>query len=249
MMLFYKAWRESRTRFLLASLVLVVVCAAFLLRSAQSGFAPPEHPGLRYSVVVWATFYGNTSPMLFSVFALVLSLGGLHRERAAGTAGFTLALPVSRVLLLVVRIATGILELAVVAVLPALIIPALSPAMLHQSYPVTQALGFAVLFMTWGVIWFAIGILWSVVFAGEYTAVALTLLTPFAYMIVYSKISLGGRLFPSANPFAFMSGMDIVAKPGWMFLGPLPWTAIATFAGVATTLLIASALITRRQSF
>jgi ABC-type transport system involved in multi-copper enzyme maturation permease subunit len=188
--------------------------------------------------------------MVFSIFALVLSLGGLQRERAAGTAGFTLALPVTRSRLLIVRVATGLVELTAVALLPALIIPALSPPLLHQSYPFSQALGFTLLYMSWGTVWFGIGVLWSVLFAGEYTAAVLSMLTPFGYMIVYSNISQGGRRFLMANPMEFTSGLGGgFIRMGWMFIDFMPWPAIATLLAVGATLLVASTLIVRRQNF
>jgi len=149
-----------------------------------------------------------------------------------------------------VRTATGLLELSTVALLPALMIPALSPPLLHQSYPVGQALGFTSLFMAWGAVWFGIGILWSVLFAGEYTAAILSLLTPFLYMIVYSTISRGGRRFLAANPMEFMSGAaGGFIRQGWMFIDFMPWPAIAALLAVAATLLVASTMIVRQQSF
>jgi hypothetical protein len=57
----------------------------------------------------------------------MLALGGLRREHAAGTAAFTLALPVSRMRLGAVRVATGWLQVGALACIPLLIVPALSP--------------------------------------------------------------------------------------------------------------------------
>ena len=247
-MLFYKAWRESRVRFLFAGAVVVVFSLSVLLR-ARTGFPLPQNPRVTYSAFIWSEFYGQWRAVAFSVLALVLGLGGLQRERAAGTVGFTLALPVGRVRVLAVRAVTGLTEMAALALIPALIVPTLSPVIARHSYPMLQGLRFAVLFMSWGAVWFSIGFMWSVLFSGEYTAAVVSLLTPIAYMVVYANVSSGGRQFPSANPIAFMSGADAIANGGSMLLGPLPWTEIAVLACIATALFASAAAITARQSF
>jgi ABC-type transport system involved in multi-copper enzyme maturation permease subunit len=251
-MLFYKAWWESRVRFLLVLSALVVFSLGFLLE-ARVHFPPPQVPMLPYAAYVWSTFYAQWGTVAFSIVALVLGLGGLQRERAAGTVALTLALPVSRVQLLMARAAVGVLELAVFAVVPAAIVPTLSPVLVHQSYPATQCLHFAVLFMSWGVVWFGAGFLWSILFTGDYTAAVASVLTPFAYLVVYANLSRGGRRFPSAaNPFAFMSG-NLDVDPGGFSRGlltrPLPWETIALLGLVTMALLVAGWRFTERQNF
>jgi len=248
-MLVYKAWRESRVRFLLVLSALVAFSLGFLLE-ARVHFPPPQVPMLPYAAYVWSTFYAQQAPAAFSIVALVLGLGGLQRERAAGTAAFTLALPVSRVQLLIARAAVGVLELAVLAIVPAAIVPALSPALVHQSYPVTQCLHFASLFMSWGVVWFGTGFLWSILFTGDYTAAVASVLTPWAYIVVYANLSRGGRRFPSANPFAFMSGeIDFGGFARGLLTSPLPWLAMGVLGLVATALLVSAWRLTERQNF
>ena len=248
MRLFYKAWRESRGRFLLAAAAILAACLLFLFR-ARVAFPLAENPNVPYSAVGWSTFYGNTAPVVFSMIALVLSLGGLRRESAAGSAGFTLALPVGRVQMLGVRAVMGLAELAALTLIPIVTIPALSPVIAHQSYPVVQSIRFSILFMGWGAVWFGIGFLWSVLFAGEFTAVAASLLTPVAYIVIYAKVSGDGRRFPVANPFAFMSGHELFTNGTSTLTGPLPWMGLAVLVGVACALLVAATWISVRQSF
>jgi ABC-2 type transport system permease protein len=249
--LFYKAWRESRGRFLFAAGALVVFSVGFLI-SARSSFPPPEAPRLAYTAFVWGTFYGPFRALAFSVIALVLGLGGLQRERALGSAPFTLALPISRAQLVRVRALVGLGELAALALIPAAIIPALSPAMVRQTYPVTQSLQYGALFMSWGIVWFAVGFLWSVVFSGEYTAAVASVLSPWAYMVIYANVSRGGQRFPLANPFGMMSG-DLGVGAGYNGRGlltqPLPWAAMLALAAIAAGLLLAASRLTSKQSF
>jgi ABC-2 type transport system permease protein len=248
-MLFYKAWRESQARFLLALSALVLFSLGFLVR-AHATFPPPEAPVLPYAGFVWSTFYGAWRTVAFSMVALILGLGGLQRERAAGTAPFTLALPVNRLQLLGARAVVGVFELTALALVPAALVPSLSPVLVHQSYPVTQCLHFAALFMSWGVVWFGVGFLWSVLLKGEYTAAVASVLTPWAYMVAYANVSRGGLSFPSANPFAFMSGdIDLGGFSRGLLARPLPWAAIAVLGLVTLALLAAAWRLTERQNF
>src|SRR5215813_3426123 len=164
-MLWYKAWRESRVRFLLSAAVLVFLCLGLMYR-ARTGFPPPDLPRLPYSAWVWANIYGNLNPTVFIILAMVLGLGGLQRERLVGTTAFTLTLPVTRIHLVMVRAAAGLLQVAILSLVPAMLVPSLSPVLAGQSYPETQALQFSLLFMSWGAVAFAVGFLWSSLFGG-----------------------------------------------------------------------------------
>ena len=248
-MLWYKAWRESRARFLLAAGAIVLYSAG-VLASARSSFPPPEVPQLPYSAFVWAEFYGNGRAAAFAIIALVLALGGLQRERAAGTATFTLVLPVSRGQLVRARLLVGVIELTALAILPAVLVPALSPVLAGHPYPWSQSASYAALFLSWGVVWFVAGFVWSTLFAGEFTAVVAAVLTPFAYMTAYGAVSRGGRRFFAANPFAMMTGGLDHGLGGRMLLTrPLPWLEMLVLAGVAATLALAAWRITVRQNF
>ena len=247
-MLWYKAWRESRSRFLLAAAA-VTVYSFVVLFTARTSFPPPQAPQLPYSAYVWGEFYGNGRAVVFSVIALVLGLGGLQRERTAATAAFTLSLPVSRGQFVGARVCVGLLELAVVALVPLVVVPMFSPVLVGQTYPWIQSLRYAALFMTWGVVWFAIGFVWSVLFAGEFTAAAAALLSPWVYLIVYSAASQGGQRFQSANPFAMMSGELNREFNGRQLLTPLPWAPMLVLAVVTAALLFGAWRITARHDF
>src|SRR5215471_21782384 len=145
MMLWYKAWRESRVRFLLTLAVWSFLCVGLMYR-ARTGFPPPERPDLPYSAWVWSNIFGNMNPTVFVILVMILGLGGLQRERPVGTAAFTLSLPVRRVRLVLVRAAAGIIQMMLLAFIPALLIPTLSPLIAHQSYAFTQAVQFGLLF-------------------------------------------------------------------------------------------------------
>ena len=226
-----------------------VYCVSFVQR-ARYDFPPINEPALAYSVFVWRGIYNGLGTLVFVMAALLLALGGLRQEQESGTAAFTLALPVSRLQLMATRALVGLLELAGLALIPVLLIPTLSPLVVQQTYPVLHALKFGVLFMSCGAVCFAAGFFWSTVLAGEYTATAACLLTPFAYLVVYANISQGGRRFPSANPFAFMNTAGQVTSNGrGLLLDPLPWATMLILVTIAAGILFAAAILTKRQNF
>jgi len=156
-MLAYKAWRESRVRFLLGGAALLWFCILFLLfrRGVRGAAARP------YAEFVVSSIYGSGIRLLYTIFVLVLGLGGLRAERAQGTAGFTLALPARRIHLVVVRAAAGLAQVAALALVPSLVVLALS-RFVNETYPVGDALRRSGLWAAAGAEAFAAGLLASV---------------------------------------------------------------------------------------
>src|SRR5882672_4152461 len=157
-MLFYKAWLESRVRFLAGGVVLTAYCTSFV-RQARINFPPVLEPTLPYSAYIWRGVYDGLDTLVFVLVAVMLGLGGLERERGAGTAGFTLGLPVTRMQLLWPRIAVAALEVAALAAVPLAVVPWLS-AGIGRPYSFAQALPFALLFAVTGTVWASVGFLW-----------------------------------------------------------------------------------------
>jgi hypothetical protein len=192
MMLWYKAWRESRVRFL-------------------------------------------------------LGLGGLARERDQRTAGFTLALPVSRWRLLVTRTLLGLGQVVLLATIPAIVLPLLSP-LIGQAYPSSQAWAFAILWATVGSLIFAMALLASVVFAGEFTAPVAAILGLTAYSFLADVQPIERYL---TDIHDVMSGIDMpyLAERTGVLTGSLPWATLFTLLLAAATLVAIGARITDRQDF
>ena len=135
-----------------------------------------------------------------------------------------------------------------IALLPELIVPALSPVLTRHAYPWSQGFQYAALFMSWGIVWFAIAFLWSALFRGEFTAAVAAILTPFAYMVLYGA-SGGDQRFPGANPFAMMSGgLDRHLGGRMLLTEPLPWVAMLVLSLVASALLFGAWRMTVRQN-
>ncbi|HLJ89789.1 MAG TPA: hypothetical protein VKZ53_23475 [Candidatus Angelobacter sp.] len=181
MMLLYKAWLESRARFLLGLLAMAGLSGVFVFFNHDVRTVVTDHD-VSYAEYIWRGIFKGQLRDIYVVLTLLLGLGGLDRERSYGTAGHTLALPVSRWRLIAARGLTGIIETAILAILPASLVPALSP-FVQESYPWRLALQFGALWTVGGILIFAISFLASVLFSGEYSAAIAAIILLVGYSI------------------------------------------------------------------
>ena len=144
-MLLYKSWLETRWRFLIGLALLMCTAATVVFAyprvvkllpmaltadvSSELGRRIREAAEIQrtYRGYLWQQWFGQNLANLLSIFAVVLGTGGLLSQASKGGALFTLSMPVSRNRILGVRAATGLGELLVLAVLPSLLLPLLSP--------------------------------------------------------------------------------------------------------------------------
>ena len=249
MMLWYKAWRESQVRFLISVLVLIGICAVVVLlqQSFRAQLHTRETVLNTYAGYIYLRIYEGFARGTFLLLALVLGLGGLQRERAHGTAGFTLALPVSRIRLMAVRAAVGVLQVAALSLLPLMLVPGLS-WFVGQSYPWRQSLEFSLLWVVVGTAVFAAAFLGSAIFANEYSALAVSLVAFFTYPLA-THLSLLRR-YPLNIHFIMNGiGMPYFDPRTDLLVGPMPWTILSVVAKVAMTFIASTAVITRKLDF
>jgi ABC-type transport system involved in multi-copper enzyme maturation permease subunit len=251
-MLWYKVWRETRTRFLLiASALSLIFIFGVLIEPhlQQRGIPIPLHvrQGV-YSEYIYNLVFAGTAKGLFALLVIFLGLGGLQRERAHNTAVFTLALPVSRYRLIGTQIAVGLLELAALSLLPAALIPALS-ALTHQSYPLPVALHFSVLWFSGGLVIFAVSFLLSVAAPGEYTAPVAC----YAALMVHTVIAAWRPLVPYRLSLMWIMGefqaMHWDAAHNLLLPPPVSWLRISVMALIAFLMFSVAVRITQRQDF
>ena len=246
----FKAWRESRERFLISVALLATICVAgvFCHDSLMKVFVPDERfGGAPYVGYIYRLVYAGSARGLFIIMAVVLALGGLQRERLHRSVGFTLALPVSRARLLLIRALLGLIQIAILSALPLLLLAACSE-LAHVSYPLQQMLRFALFWLAGGAVFYALAFLASTVFSSEFTALAVT----FVFMIFY-PITV---LFPPLNQYPLnihhiMSGMGMPYFDARTALqvGPTPWALLASMAAVAVALVALAMHIVRRQDY
>ncbi len=244
-MLCYKAWRESETRFLLSALTIAGLCVGFVLFHRE-GAGISDRP-LTYVEYIWRIVYKGYLRELFVLLTLLLGVGGLLRERDYGTAGLTLTLPVSRIRMVLTRAAVGIVEVAALSFLPALVIPVLSPYM-GQSYPWSQALQFGLLWTAGGAFIFTIGFLASIAFAGEYTAPVVAFLTLLSYSMI-ADLPFAERYSLDIHDIMSGTGMPYFQSNASLLVGPFPWTALVIIFLVVFSLVSLAGRITLQQDF
>lgn len=182
-MLYYKAWLETRSRFLTALVATVAVCAFWTLGhtwvEAQWHRDMIEHPEwhnppwfLRaikdYPFFLHHFVYAEMFQKIWVIFAVLLGIGGLTREAAHGTAGFTLSLPVSRWTLFRIRSTLAIAELFVLSVTALGLIVVLSRVM-KLEYPLGHGLSHSALMFFGGLVFLAASLVVSELAEGEHT--------------------------------------------------------------------------------
>src|SRR5438128_4088608 len=153
-MLWYKSWLETRWRFLIGLALLLCSAAATVFSYPQvmklmpmvpTNVSGPMGERIReaaelardYRGYVWSQWFRQNGRQWTTLFAIILGTAGLLTPSSGAL--FTLSLPVSRRRLLGIRAATGLSELLLLAFLPALVIPMLSPA-IRENYNVGNAL-------------------------------------------------------------------------------------------------------------
>ena len=253
-MLWYKAWRESRVRFLLILLFVVVYCASGVLTEQQDRLRPSSLfiTPMSYDVYIYLTYVGRYA-LYFFVFSLpLLSAGGLLRENARGTAALSLSLPVSRRRLTGARAAVGLLQMAVLAFLPSFLIPALSP-FVRESYPISAALHFGLLRVICGMAFFAMAFLFSTLLAGEYTALVVSAAAMLAIIGVTNELHHRGlpQRFTAAWVIGGAPALDTPAQIR-NFTGlpePYAWTALFVVALMGIIFFVMAMRVTEHQDF
>lgn len=238
-MLWYKAWLETRTRFLIALLGITALCCLVVYHGNQQAI-PHTLIGYYYVVLNWAS---AGLCVCWFVAVTLLAMGGLLREKAVGAAPFTLSLPASRARLMGTRIGMCVAEAVALAVIPwiALFLTAITTGRADSLY---QASFHLVLLLSGGMVFFAVALLASSLVEGEYTAPILS----FGIVLAAQGILSGGSRH-SYTPFGFANGIEFYRPHSAMLQGPVPWLAITASVLFAALLLAASVKAIERREF
>jgi ABC-2 type transport system permease protein len=249
-MLYYKLWLESRLRFLIAASVMTAYCAVIMPLLVLLPTLHNTHPRIpmSYIVLVNTNVYYNAPVIIFLVFTVLLGLCGLPRERTKGTAAFTLALPVSRVRIVITSAIVGLIETCVLAFLPMLSIICVS-ASIHHHYPLSQALGFTLLWIPCGFVWLSIAFALSSFIKDDYLVQAAAIGLFLLYLILtLSPLHVAAPM----NVLRIMSGDRMPyfnRDSGLLLINALPWRLLSALLLISAALLIGSSQLTKRQDF
>lgn len=238
-MIWYKAWLESRWRFLICLALVATVVGADIsqahINMPRLGMRPGE-----FGRYVWKIYFTRFQ-LLWILSVLVLSMGGLLRERGAGTADFSLSLPVSRRWWMVVRSGMAAAQASILAFVPLAVVP-VAALTAGYSYPVPEAAKFSVLVLLTGLFILALGILYSTVFQGEYTGVALGVATVFVMTVIVNPLA--GRY-----PFLGMTNGEQYLDEAWHLASGWPLTAVFTKLLLAAVLWEAANRTVEKRDF
>jgi ABC-2 type transport system permease protein len=246
--LWYKAWLETRSRFLTCLATLTIFCAVFVHHALQVTHS--SNSGLAQGLIrpEWkADFYRllfvtqQFIVIMWILAAVLLGMGGIVRERAIGTSSLTLSLPVSRAHLLGIRIGTGVLEAMALAVVPWTTIFLVS-SFSRMPILITQVGYYVLLLIAGGSAYFAMAVLVSTLVEGEYTAPAVAF-----GLVLLTAIVFDAWLRPF-NLWRLVSGDFYIDRHTYLLSWPFPWRgALASMSAAALMLFAAVKLIQKRE--
>ncbi len=251
-MLWYKSWLETRWRFLIGLALLMCSAGAIVLTYPRVKELLPLVPAVEvggelgrrireamelsreYRGFVWAQGFSQNFPQMGTLFAVLLGTGGLL---SGGAALFTLSLPATRAQLLRVRAATGLAEWLVLALVPSLLIPLLSPA-IGESYSIGSALAHGVCLFLAGGVFFSLALLLSTLFGDIWRPLLITL-----------AIAAGLVLFEQLTPLAGRGIFGVMSGESYFRTGSMPWAGLFVSAAASAAMLYGASVNLERRDF
>jgi hypothetical protein len=255
-MLWHKSWLETRSRFLIGLALLVCSAGATVFAypkvvelltmipaidtGGEIGRRIREAADLsrEYRGYVWSQLYRQNLIQLWTIFAVLLGSGGLLSQTSGGGALFTLSLPASRMRLTAVRAATGLAELAVLALAPSLLLPLLSPGV-GQTYAAGDALAHAFCLFVAGAVFFSLAFLLSTVFSDIWRPLLIALL-------VAGILALAEMFAGDGSHFGLIRVMN---GERYFRGGGLPWPGLFASVALSAAMLYGAAKNLARRDF
>jgi ABC-2 type transport system permease protein len=255
-MLWYKAWLETRWRFLIGLALLICSAGGTVVVYPQMMKLMPLVPSVdatgelgrrireaaelarEYRGYVWSQWFRQNAAQMWTIFAALLGSGGLLSHGSGGGALFTLSMPVSRSRLLGVRVAAGFAELSVLAFVPSLLLPIVSPAV-GQSYAVGDVLIHSACLLVAGAVFFSLASLLSTIFADVWRP-------PLLALLVAGVLGIGEqalRVLSRYGIFRVMSG-ELYFRTG-----QVPWLGLLSTAAASAAMLYLAAVNIARRDF
>jgi len=242
-MIWRKSWLESRGRFLLTALMLALTVVWWILDADRQMARYDIKPTMTFTRYV-SIVYGGHIQLFWVASCIILGLGRLVRERAQGTAQFTLVLPISRHQWMVVRAAIRAAEAAVLASVPVIVIP-IAATLIGRSYPPWEALKFSALLFLSGIVFLPMSLLYSSVLPGDVAAMGAGAVSVY---LAFNSQNYFYYWLPSFNISRFMSGFEFLdLRTG--FLTGWPWFGISASLSMSGVLLWVAVQMIRRQDF
>ena len=255
-MLWYKSWLETRWRFVIGLLLLVLSAIATVFAYPQVvkllpmvsnvdlggelGRRVAESAELArdYHGYVWSQWFGQKLTQQWTLFAVLLGTGGLLAQSSGGGALFTLSLPVSRNRLVGIRAATGLSELLVLAFVPSLLLPVFSPAV-GQTYGIGHTLVHSACMFVAGSVFFSLAFLLSTVFSDVWRPLLIVLCAAIV-------LALSEYVFPELARYSLFR---VMSAEVYFRRGGLPWLGLLASAALSVAMLYVATRNIARQDF
>ena len=243
-MLWYKAWLETRGRFLACLITLTVFCFIFVHHAQEIAFRGDglTRPGglADYYRLLFVT--QQFLVIMWVVSVVLLGMGGLLREKGLGVSTFTLALPISRTRLFVVRVAMGVVQAAALVTLPWC---AVFAASWSAGLPIhlSQVSSYVLLVLGGGLSYLAMAILISSLVEGEYTAPAISF-----GVVLLTAIAFDAWLRPFSL-WRLITGDLSIDRRTYLLSPNFPWRGIAASLFAALVMLILALQRMRKRDF
>ena len=244
----HKAWLETRTRVATGAIVVVALCAFMVLVRPRMMVQWPldkiQHPEWRdppwwdlvhtdYAFFLWHYLYHDMLQKAFMVFAVLLGIGGLAREAAQGTVGFTLSLPVRRRTLVAARAAVGAVEIIALGIIAAMTI-LLCSLVIGEPYPAQHAFFHTALIALTALVVLAGSLLLSTVVPGEHAPALVGLAAVGMFNYVMAPYTDGGPVTGALRAFDFVG---VMAGGQGAAAADVPWTGLGISLAVTVVAL------------
>ena len=256
-MLWYKAWLDTRGRFLIGALLLPCTAIFVVLAYPRVAGLLPSMPRVDasgplgrqigealemmrdYHGYVWSQWFRQTPTNAASLFAALLGTGGLVTSPSGGVAAlFTLSLPATRHRLMAVRAASGLAQWLALSLASSLVIPLVSP-MVGETYSVGTALVHGVCMFAGGSVIYSLALLLSTFFSDLWRPWLITLAATV-------PIAFAEQMNPELSQFGLFG---VMTGQHFFRTGGVPWPGLLAAGAVSAVLLYAAAVVFDRRDF
>lgn len=255
-MIWYKSWLDTRSRFLVGLVLLVlsacgtvfyypqvlklIPLANTIEAGGELGRRIREGAELSSSFrgYVWAQWMRQAMTNLATLFAVLLGAGGLFSRASGDSALYALSMPASRDRVLGVRAVTGLAELAAMTVIPVILLPLLSPGV-GEHYSLVDALVHGGCLFVAAATFFSLALLLSTVFTDLWRPLLIACGVAVA-LSLYEAVLRGQAHY---GIFRVMTGED------YFRTGHLPWLGLFASATASAAMLYTATRTLARQDF
>ncbi len=237
-MLWYKYFREIRNVTVVGIAGMAAACALIVLY--QQTMRTHADAPMTYVAYIWKSVYSSIGRDIFVILSIILGSGGMLQERAHGTSGFTLTLPVSRRSIVFMRAMIGYVGVVAIASVPIVVVP-IASRYIGESYPVAQNIGFFFLWSGCGAVFYGLTFLLAHYIEGDYISVLIAIPSLMLYGALLNLPWLSHLRM--LNIFNVLNGEDMpfFNEAKHLLVAPLPWLALGAMLVVSAVLITLAA--------